>query len=351
MKRLAYNVVVATLMLLFFTALPVRSQELNKRVNKSFNIRNDTGIELNNQFGNIIIKKWDKNVVDLRVEIKADAKNESKSERILDAITIDISDRISSGVLSVKTEIDKIRGNADFSVDYEVYMPVTNPLKLTNSFGNVYLGSYDGELDLEVKYGQLIAEDLARANIHISFSSAKCEVETLSAGMLDLRYSKMEIENMGDIEISSQFSELEVENAGALRLDGRYGSFEFENLKSMRGDIQFSGLDIENLDEFIELETRHGDGINLENVSKKFSKVDIDGQFSTVDITMENGATALLDFDLQFGNLSAKGSGINFNKVIKEHNSSEYEGYLGKNNANALVKVAARYGNIRFRAN
>jgi hypothetical protein len=213
-------------MLLISTAMAVRAQDLTKRVSRSFNVRNDTGIELNNQFGNIIIKRWDKNVVDLKVEIKADAKNESKSERILDAISIDISDRINSGMLSVKTEIDKIRGNADFSIDYEIYMPVTNALKLTNSFGNVYLGSYDGELDLQVKYGQLIAEDLARAKIQISFSSAKCEVETLSSGELNLRYSKMEIENMGDIEISSQFSELEVENAGALRLDGRYGSFE-----------------------------------------------------------------------------------------------------------------------------
>ena len=107
--------------------------------------------------------------------------------------------------------------------------PGTNPMKLFNSFGSVYMGSYHGNLDVEVKYGQFQAEDLNNARVRIEFSNSRCEIETLKSGSLDLRYSKMTVEEMGDIEVSSQFSELEVEEAGDIELEGRYGGFEFEN--------------------------------------------------------------------------------------------------------------------------
>lgn len=348
MKRLFYKISGIIFLVILTSLTQLFAEEATKRIFKSFDIKNDTRIEIKNKYGNVIINKWDKNVLDLKVEIEARGNSDSKTQKILDAIEIDISDRISSGHLSIETEIGNIGGNSSFSVHYEINMPNTNPLKLTNSFGNVYLGSYKGELKLEVKYGQLMAEDLDEASIRVEFSNSKCEIETLKSGSLDLRYSKMAIENIGDIEISSQFSELTIENAGSIELDGKYGNFKIENLKSMKGDIQFAGLDIENLEEFIILETRHGNGINLENVSKEFNEINIESEFSSVYINMESGATARLEFDLQFGNLKAHGEGINFTKVIKDHTTSEYEGYLGKSDATALIRVSTKYGNIRF---
>lgn len=348
MKHLSYKISVLFLLTLFVAVSSTYAEEATKRVAKNFKINSDTRIDIDNKYGNIIINRWDKNEFDLKVEIEAKGKNESKTQKILDAISIDISDRISSGNLSIETEIDNISGNSSFSINYEITMPNTNPLRLKNSFGSVYMGSYQGDLNVEVKYGQFQAEDLENADVHIEFSNSRCEIETLKSGKLDLRYSKMAIEEMGDIEIASQFSELEIEDAGAIKLDGRYGNFEMENVKSLKGDIQFAGIDIEYLGESLHLDARHGDGINLEKVSKSFQEIEIDSQFSSIDINLEGGSSATLNFDLQFGNLKAYGEGINFNKVIKEHTSSLYEGYLGNKNSTSSIRVNSRHGNIRL---
>ena len=348
MKRLSYKISGIIFLVILTSLTQLFAEEATKRISKSFNINGDTRIEITNKYGNVIINKWDKNVLDLKVEIEAKGNSDSKTQKILDAIEIDISDRISSGHLSIETEIGTINGNSSFSVHYEINMPNTNQLKLSNSFGNVYLGSYKGELNVEVKYGQLMAEDLDDASVRVEFSNAKCEIETLKSGSLDLRYSKMAIEDMGDIEISSQFSELIIENAGSIELDGKYGNFEIENLKSMNGDIQFAGLSVERLEENLYLETKHGKGINLEEVSNRFKEIEIESEFNSIDINMESGSAARLEFDLQGGNLKAHGEGINFNKVIKDHTTSEYEGYLAKSDATSLIKVSTKYGNIRF---
>lgn len=347
MKQLSYKA--SIILCLVFVISFAFAEEASKQVSKSFNINGDTRIVIDNRYGNVIINKWDKNVLELKVNIEARANSDSKTQKILDAIEIDISDRISSGSLSIETQIGKINGNSSFSVHYEVTMPNTNPMKLSNSFGSIYMGSYVGDLDVEVKYGQFQAEDLDNAKIHIEFSNSRCEIEALKAGSLDLRYSKMSVDKMGDITISSQFSELEIEDAGALHLDGRYGKFEIENLKSLKGEVQFAGLDIEFLSDAIHLDTRHGDGVNLEKVSNGFKNIEIDGQFSSIDINLESGTSSLLAFDLQFGNLRAYGDGINFNKVIKDHTTSEYEGYLGSKDATSSIRVNTRHGNIKLK--
>ena len=348
MNQLFYRLSAVFIAFLVLSVLAAQAKETTKQVDRSFSINPDTEIEINNKYGNVVINKWDKNVLDLKVMVEARGKTDSKTSKILDAIEIDISDRISSGTLSIETEIGSINGNSSFNVHYEVTMPGSNPMKLTNSFGSIYMGSYSGNLNVVVKYGQFQAEDLDNANIRVEFSNSRCEIEGLKSGEIDLRYSKMSVEALGEVEISSQFSELEIEEAGDVKIDGRYGKFEFEEINTLDADLQFSGLTIEYLIESLNLDARHGDGIRIENVSNNFKEIDIDSEFSSIDISLESGASALLDFDLSHGNLKAEGDGINFSKVSKDHTSSEYEGYLGNKNTTSSIRISTRHGNIRF---
>lgn len=348
MKKQFYSKSLVILFILLNFSVGLFAAEATKRVTKSFNLKEDTKIEISNKYGNVVINKWDKNVLDLKVEIIAEAKSDAKTQKLLDEIEIEITDRISSGSLSIESQLDlSHNGNSEFSINYEISMPNTNPLKLTNSFGNVYMGSYVGALDVDVRFGQFQAEDLEQAKLHIEFSNAKCEIETLKSGNLDLRYSKMSIDDIGTVDIESQFSDLEIGNAGTIKIDGRYGKLEIGSVKTLNGDIQFSGLDIKNLLETLVLETRHGNGISIDKVSRNFKNIDIDGEFSSIDLNMEKGTKALLDFELEFGNLKSYGEGINFNKVIKESNRSEYEGYLGSKDATAKMYITTKHGNIR----
>ena len=249
------------LLILFLTAYLAEAEELSKTISKSFNIKQDTRIEISNKHGNIVINKWDKNVFDLKVTVDVRTKSESKTQKVLDAIEIDISDRISSGELSVQTDIGSISGNSSFTINYEISMPKTNPMRVNNSFGHVDIGSHIGDLDITVKHGQFRAEDLQFADIRIEFSGSRCEIETLKKGKLDLRHSKLSVEELGDVDISSQFSDVEIEQAGNLVMDGKYGSIELETVNTLTGDIQFAGVDIEYLGEALNLRAKHGDRI------------------------------------------------------------------------------------------
>ena len=349
MRKSHYNKIIALAVILtMWTVTALHAQEKTRLITKSYDIRKDTRIEVSNKFGDVIIKTWDKGSVEIRVEIEARGRNEAKTQRILDAIDINFNDRISNGYLSVKTDVGNTGNNASFSINYEISMPDGNSMVLQNSFGNVYMDDYRGDLQLKLKYGQLVAGALSDGDISVSFSPSRCEIDALLAGELDLGYSKMTIDAVGDIKITSRFSDLEIEKGGDISLEARYGDLEIASLKSLEGELQFAGLEIGYLSERLEVEARYGDGIKIEKISKNFKEIDIENSFSSVRLNLPAGIKTTLAFDLQFGSLKLDGEEVTFTKVVKETNSSEYRGYIGSAQATSSIKVETKYGNIRL---
>ena len=352
MKRLVFNSIITGIFLIFLALQNVWAIQTSKQVNRTFTLKPTTEVSVSNKFGNIIIHRWDKNTMEMKVNISVDSKSVSNTQAVLDAIDVKITDRISSGQLYIETLIPESKTQkSSYSINYEINMPGTNKLILSNQFGNVIMGSHTGDLDLSVKFGQLIAEDLKKARIQVEFSNAKCEIESVEAGSVELKYSKMMIGDCGNIGVSSQFSDIEINKAGTIDMDARYGKVAIYQVGVLTGSIQFAGLSISKLTESVRLDAKHGNGISLESVSRNFKSIEIDGQFSPIDISMLGGTQAKLQFDLQFGNLKANGTGINFIKVLKDNTTSQYEGYLESSNASSLVKVNSKYGNIRFEVN
>jgi len=351
MKALAYRLFTTGVLFVLFGA-QLFGADVSKQIAKTFALKSNTEVSIENKFGNIIINRWDKATLELKVNITVSSKSESSAQDILNGIDIKITDNISSGRLDIVTETNENKNEkSSFSINYEINMPGNVPLKLANSFGNLVMGSHTGPLDVTVKFGQLIAEDLANANIAVEFSNAKCEIETVSSGTVDLRFGKMMIGEVGTVKISSQHSDMNIGNAQNITLDGRYGNFEIEKVKNLKGNLEFAGLKIGKLEESIIINSKHGNGLALGEVASSFREISLESQFSPVDIALQAGTQAKLYFDLEFGNLKANGEGINFSKVIKEQTTSQYEGFVGKSTAAGLVKINSKYGNIRFDVN
>jgi len=352
MKALTYRLFTTGVLWILFTA-QLFAADVSKQISKTFALKSNTEVSIDNKFGNIIINRWEKATLELKINITVSSKSESSAQTVLNSIDIKITDNIAGGKLNIET-LTKENNNekSSFSINYEISMPGTVPLKLANSFGNIVMGSHSGPLDVTVKFGQFIAEDLANANIGIEFSNdAKCEIETITSGSVDLRFGKMMISEVGNVKISSQHSDMNIGNAQNIALDARHGNIEIEKVNILKGELENAGLKIGKLEETIIINSKHGNGLALGEVASSFREITLESQFSPVDIVLQSGTQAKLFFNLEFGNLKANGEGINFSKVIKEQTTSQYEGYVGKSTAIGLVKINSKYGNIRFDVN
>ncbi|RZL62137.1 MAG: hypothetical protein EOO93_10240 [Pedobacter sp.] len=75
-----------------------------KSFTKSFGIDRSDKISLNNQFGSITIKTWDKNEIKVDIDMKAYAKTAEEAQKLIDDVSISATK--SGDLVSYKTETE-----------------------------------------------------------------------------------------------------------------------------------------------------------------------------------------------------------------------------------------------------
>src|SRR5579871_755246 len=121
----------------------VRKQKL---INKNYPVGPDDRLQIENQFGNVVVSTWDKNEIVVDIEISARASTDAKAQEIMDKI--DVKDGKDGHSVWFKTKVGEIhngnghRGRNDdeerkdqrgFYIDYVVHMPAVNRLEIDNS--------------------------------------------------------------------------------------------------------------------------------------------------------------------------------------------------------------------------
>ena len=146
---LKYNLIIG-LVLLSISVFAGDQQEKKKIVEKNYKVNATTKLRLENKFGKIKINSWEKNEFDIKVEVIGRGRSEERSQRILDAIDIDITEGSTEIVFETEFSNNKSKNGEGFEVNYTVYMPETNPLEIKNSFGDVTMGNRDNDLHVNV---------------------------------------------------------------------------------------------------------------------------------------------------------------------------------------------------------
>ncbi|MEP7374072.1 MAG: hypothetical protein ABI675_11825 [Chitinophagaceae bacterium] len=157
-------------------------------------------LSIENSFGGVKFIASDKNEIKVDIHIEASSNQENLAQKIFDAISV--SDKQQGSEIEFKTKIDS-KGNdncknckSNMRIDYEVHLPVSVTLDVTNSFGNIELPDYTGALSVTSKFGKLISGSLSNLkDIAVEFGSAT--IKNISNIDATFKFSKIEIANLG----------------------------------------------------------------------------------------------------------------------------------------------------------
>lgn len=191
--------------------------ERSKSFSKSFSVDANDKVNLNNQYGSMTVKTWDRKEVKVDIEIKAYSNSDSESQKLLDAVSIDA---VKNGdVVSIKTNMTDRSGRygrgvrngvttwrREVKINYTVYMPASNSLTVSQQYGNVELGNFSGPTSLKVQYGSLVAGSLSNSNNYISVQYGKCDIQDLNAAVLKHSYNgPVTIGSVGTLELDAEY--------------------------------------------------------------------------------------------------------------------------------------------------
>ena len=157
-----------------------------------YTVSSSDKLTIKNIFGNVNVHTWAKNEIKVDVTIEVTANSEKLAQKIIDLFSI--KDSKSGGDISLLTYVEGTYNTdgqkSSVNVNYEISMPSSNPLKITNEFGGIVLPDYKGEVELMSKFGSLTTGSLSNVkSVDVEFG--KANIESIVDGPISIKYSSV----------------------------------------------------------------------------------------------------------------------------------------------------------------
>ena len=196
----------------------------NKSVNKLYVVSSSHKLIIKNIFGNVNVHTWAKNEIKVDITIEVTGNTEKIAQKIIDIFKVKEYKDGSDISLTTYNEgtYNTMGQKSSVKVNYEISMPSSNPLKITNEFGSTVLPDYKGEVDLTNKFCSFTTGNLSNVK-SINIESVTAKIESITNGSVKIRSSLVDIGKLSgavklDVGISNNATKINVDNS-LLRLD------------------------------------------------------------------------------------------------------------------------------------
>jgi hypothetical protein len=335
------------LLLLPFTivSFSLSAQDAVKEFSESFDVSKGITLSADTKYTDVEQITWDKNVVDILVEIEVDASSKSKAEEKLSKIDVRIGK--SGNVISLKTELDEgWSRNAKVNIRIVVKAPAYMNLDMSSSYGDLSLHTLNGLVDLNLRYGNLQAGTLGRGNEKpynsLDFAYSDATIESAGWMEVELAYSDLEVGTSTMIFCESKYSKLIGEKTGGIVTEGAYDKYDFQEADNFVGELRYSGVKLGTLNKKLDVESKYTH-VKVYNVSKDFKSINATLSYGNIYLNMEEGASFKIEGEARYGHFSMAMDG-KLSKM-KENNVVKIWGTVGAA-PKGSISLDARYGNI-----
>lgn len=324
--------------------------EKRKTIERSFKVNKDVRLEVDNRYGMVHVNTWNKNQVDLKVEIIVKRRKEGLAKELLDRIEIDI-DQEGKSMLSFETQIEgnvNTSGSESMEINYHLHIPKTADLELENRYGDIFLAAFNGPVNIDLAYGHLKAEQLTHQQSTLDLAYGNGELGEMQAGELETSYFSIDIGKLGEVVLDNAYGKVEIEKAEKIKVNSRYGDLKIGELFQLEGEVAYANLEIRKLEGSLILEARYAGEVEVSELAASVRTVDIDSRYSSIDLRYTNELEANLEFETKHANLRYDDKHIDFYYLNESTFKDEYKGTLN-GGGETRIRVLSGYGDVRFR--
>ena len=220
--------------LLLASQVMYSQDEVKKEFHEEFETNNNTVLTLDNKYGDMDLKDWDKDLIQIDVVVRVENTSQEKAEKLLSYI--DVVFTVEGDAITAKTVFDEKFSNTstwrddnDLSIDYTVYMPKDIQLNLYNKYGNAFISEITGRATIVIKYGKLKANRIYRGNekplTEIDLGYSEASIEESDWLKVSMKYSSLNLNTSGAIILLSKYSKIHVDECSSIVVEGKYDEY------------------------------------------------------------------------------------------------------------------------------
>lgn len=358
--KISKIIVKLTFLFLLCGSLSAQSESETRSFIRRAPVGKETLFEVFNKYGTIHITPWNKDSVYIKAEVKAFASSQSKLRKMIDGITVNISETPylvraqTDFIQNINMLFESFKGitgkiisyDSHVEINYYINVPEYLNLKIENKYGDVYMENSSGAFSISLSNGSFKANSIGKgSSITLIFGDAN--INSIVSGKIDASFSEISIGETSDLSIKSISSRYDIRNAGTLICDSRRDKFYINKIESLQGNSYFTDYKVNTLKRDLQLITRYG-SVNADLIEKDFEAIDINSGYCDISLTFDQGSSYNLDIRhinaflvLPHENSKTEQKALNDEK--KEYMTF---GTVGKNPGTTKVKIDANRGNI-----
>lgn len=294
-----------------------------KVVEKVYPIHANQRLQIDNRYGKITVRNWDRNEVKITIRIRTAESSEKRAQNALDRVHIaesktgsDISFQttISSGDSNWWSSLTNDGSDRSLSIDYDVYLPKRNALSLTNRYGAIALDDRNGKVEISVSYGSLHAGHLNSRQNSLAIAYSKASVVYLNEGDIAVRYGGLTLSETEKLSLSLSYA---------------------------------SGTEIGKVNREVDVSLRYSGGFHM-GLGPTIKKANVAASYSSVSIRPDANAAFHFDVAVNYGGFEYNRDFTNIGNKSEGNTSKSYTGYWNKNTASTL-NISSKYGSVTLK--
>lgn len=305
------NKLFTTLLALLFISLTAfgTPYEVKKQITKNFKVSSNSQLQIENKYGNIIIVPWSKNEIDFNIEIIGKADNQKDAQFLADRVSVDFNQ--SGNTVSARTSYSQQKNfscnNCGTTVNYNVSVPTSVYLDLTNKYGNIFMDKTSQNFKAEIKYGNLKANELTGSSNSITIGYGNMEIGKITSLELDIKYGKADIDEVNSAKINSAYNKFNFKTVGQMDLISKYDRFNIETIKDFTLESAYTDFTISKLVNSFNASSLRYCKVKIDDIETDFSKININATYTNIRLAIGEKHSFQADISTRYGNIRAKG--------------------------------------------
>jgi hypothetical protein len=345
-----------------FALLPLSGQKASTSFRELFTLTDHGSLEINNRYGSIDIRNWEKNEISVEVDVTVAHSDRNTAEKQLSYINIEFSQREND--VKALTVIDQRVGqqwlrwfsagreDTRITINYTVYAPSESDLNITHRYGDIFINEASGHTLVDLRYGNLQANSIIRDNtrplseINLAYST-KATITDAEWLKVNMRYSDLTVNRCRALVVSSSYSKLRVERASSVVAESRYGEFTLGHINNFVAESSYTNYTINQVSNTLDIQSRYGN-VRVDSMPADFSKIRFESSYGNMRAGIDPGATYRIEASGSYGSVNINSE----NRVSRETRGGHFtlSGIVGAgSDPKATVDISTRYGNVDLR--
>lgn len=306
MRLLTYKYLLIILSCIPFGAV-AQSFNMNKSFDQTYALTENMEVNITNKYGDIQIIHWDKDSVRIQVKVNVTSHKENKAQKLFEAVDVKfknnffyvVAETEMQGKNSVWNDISDVtkqlfNSKTSSRIDYTIHIPSSAHLVIKNKYGNIYLGDYHGELDMEVSNGDIKAHDLmGKTKLNVSFGDLY--INRIEHAIIQTASAEAEIEEVKYLETHTRSSKFFIEEIDELIIDSNHDKYHIGELSQISGKGNFTFLKIKELSKEVNIDQKFG-ALHFRGIGKNVEKFNLKTYKSDIHLSLNYEDAYLLDF-------------------------------------------------------